>query len=78
MAAPTTTKALLRLVVDWSDLPCTWLLQVMLKPIAQALNAVIEPTTQVWFAMQGVRSGDFLTVQRLAWHDHVGGRHGAT
>jgi hypothetical protein len=27
--------------------------QVMLKPIAQALNAVIEPTTQVWFAMQG-------------------------
>jgi hypothetical protein len=28
-------------------------LQIMLKPIAQALNAVIEPTTQVWFAMQG-------------------------
>lgn len=33
-------------------LPC---MQVMLKPIAQALNAVIEPTTQVWFAMQGAR-----------------------
>jgi hypothetical protein len=28
--------------------------QVMLKPIAQALNAVIDPTTQVWFAMQGL------------------------
>lgn len=27
--------------------------EVMLKPIAQALNAVIDPTTQVWFAMQG-------------------------
>lgn len=27
--------------------------QVMLKPIAQALNAVIQPTTQAWFAMQG-------------------------
>jgi hypothetical protein len=28
-------------------------LQVMLKPISQALNAVIKPSTQVWFAMQG-------------------------
>lgn len=29
----------------------------MLKPIAQALNAVIEPSTQVWFAMQGAYWG---------------------
>jgi hypothetical protein len=26
---------------------------VMLRPIAAALNAVISPDTQVWFALQG-------------------------
>jgi hypothetical protein len=41
----------------------------MLRPIAQALNAVIEPTTQVWFAMQGGRvlQRNAVASLELAW-----------